>query len=95
MDRFSELPAHQPGAWGDITMKLTPTLVVEIGALVAVSGVLLLTTVQLSATEIAFLRALSAIILGLFFMQIGYAQSLRERTLGELDKRRLPPDGRE
>jgi hypothetical protein len=76
-------------------MKLTPTLVVEIGALAAVSGVLLLTTIQLSPNEIALLRALSAIVLGLFFMQVGYAQSLRERILAELDKRRLPPDGRE
>jgi len=76
-------------------MKLTPTLVVEIGALIAISGVLLLTTIQLSPTEIALLRALSAIIIGILFMQIGYAQSLRERIMRELDKDRLPPDERE
>jgi hypothetical protein len=76
-------------------MKLTPTIVVMIGALIAVSGVLLLTTIRLSATEVAFLHALSAIVLGFCFIQVGYAQRLRERIMCELAKLYLPPDKQE
>jgi uncharacterized protein YacL len=68
-------------------MRLTATVVVEIGALICLSGTLLLAELELSPHEIAFLRALVAIILGLFFMQIGYAQSLREKQRSEPEER--------
>ncbi len=70
-------------------MKLSPTVVVQIGALICVCGVLLLARLELSSHEIAFLRALVAIILGLFFIQIGYAQTLRETMMRDPEKR--PP----
>lgn len=76
-------------------MKLTPTIVVEIGALIAVAGALLLTTIQLSPTEVVFLRAFAAILIGFFLVQIGYVQSIREKITGKLDARHVPPDKRE
>ena len=68
-------------------MKLTPTVVVQIGALICLSGTLLLATLELSPNERAFLRALVAVVIGLFFMQIGYAQSLREKQRSEPEER--------
>lgn len=71
-------------------MKFTATIVVEIGALICVFGVLLMRTIELSPHEVAFLRALVGIIVGLFFIQIGYAQSLREKTAEKPERRPDP-----
>ena len=60
-------------------MKLLPTIVVEIGALICLSGVLLLEKLELSPADMAFIRAMFAVIIGLFVVQVGYAQSLAER----------------
>jgi hypothetical protein len=60
-------------------MKLTPTVVVQIGALIGAIGTLLLARMDLSPHEADFLRGVALVILGLFFTQIGYAQSLREK----------------
>jgi uncharacterized membrane protein YczE len=68
-------------------MKLTSTVVVEIGALICLSGTLLLARLDLSPHEMAFLRALIAVVIGLFFMQIGYAQSLRQKAGSEPEER--------
>jgi uncharacterized protein YacL len=73
-------------------MKLTPTVVVQIGALICTTGTLLLSRLPMSPHEIAFLRALIAVILGLFFMQIGYAQSLRNKMKAEMETRPPPRD---
>jgi hypothetical protein len=76
-------------------MKLTPTIVVEIGALIGVSGALMMVRIELSADQVAFLRALTAIIIGFFFIQVGYAQSLRERIEIKLMKQPPRPDNPE
>jgi hypothetical protein len=69
---------------------MTPTVIVQTGALICGSGVLLMQTIELSADEITFLRALVAIVIGLFFIQVGYAQSLRENAARD-PKKQLPP----
>lgn len=76
-------------------MKLTPTVVVQIGAFISISGTLLMTALELSPHEIVFFRALAASILGLFFIQIGYAQSLSEKIADDLKKDRAPNDSEE
>lgn len=68
-------------------MRLTATVVVEIGALISLTGTLLLARLELSPHEMAFLRALIAVLIGLFFMQIGYAQSLREKAEDKPEER--------
>lgn len=68
-------------------MKLTPTVVVQIGALIGTFGTLLLARMDLSPHEAEFLRALALVILGLFFTQIGYAQSLRGKSTDDSEKR--------
>jgi hypothetical protein len=68
-------------------MRLTATVVVEIGALICLTGTLLLARLELSPHEIAFLRALVVVVFGLFFMQIGYAQSLRQKPGSEPEER--------
>jgi hypothetical protein len=68
-------------------MRLTATVVVEIGALICLTGALMLAKLELSPHEMAFLRALIAVVIGLFFMQIGYAQSLRQQPGSEPDER--------
>jgi peptidoglycan biosynthesis protein MviN/MurJ (putative lipid II flippase) len=70
-------------------LKLTPAVVVEVGALICVSGVLLLVRLELSEHELLLVRTLAVILIGLLFIQIGYAQSLRERVVDDLKKR--PP----
>ena len=76
-------------------MKLTATVVVELGSVIALVGSLLLARLNVSPEETEFLRALVIVILGLFFIQIGYAQYLREKLLGDLEKRRPPGNARE
>jgi Na+/melibiose symporter-like transporter len=61
-------------------LKTMSPVVVQIGALICITGVLLLARLSLSPHERLFVHALVAVMLGLFFMQIGYAQSLRERV---------------
>lgn len=76
-------------------MRFTPTVVVEIGAILTVTGVLLLERLDLPTSELHFLQALIAVVLGLFFIQIGYAQSLQAGTRNGGEKRRPPDDAAE
>jgi hypothetical protein len=76
-------------------MKLTATTVVLIGALICLTGTFLLARLDLSPEQQNFLRALVAVILGLFFMQVGYAQCLRDKLVREMAKHRPPVDVRE
>jgi hypothetical protein len=73
-------------------MKLTPTVIVELGSLVCLAGTLCLAGLDLSPEEKDSLRALVAVILGLFFMQIGYARYVSDALRGDLEKRRPPGD---
>jgi hypothetical protein len=62
---------------------LTPTVVVELGAIVCTAGTLLLAKLDLSPEDRDLLRALAVVMVGFFFMAIGYAQSLHaEKTDG-------------
>ena len=76
-------------------MKLTPTVVVQIGAFVSISGTLLMTLHERSPHELVFFRAFAAITLGLFFIQIGYAQSLSEKAADDQKKDRALSDSEE
>jgi hypothetical protein len=76
-------------------MKLTAAAVFQVGALICVTGALLVARLALSPHEILLVRALVAIILGLFFIQIGYAQSQREEVIRDLEKRPAPSDNPE
>jgi len=68
-------------------MKLTPTIVVQFGALICAWGTLQLSRLELQPHEIALVRALIAIVLGLFYIQIGYAGCLSQKPTDNPKKR--------
>ena len=73
-------------------MKLTPTVVVQFGALICAWGTLLLSRLELSPHEIDLVHALIAIVLGFFYIQIGYAGSLSQKPADDPQKRTPPRD---
>jgi hypothetical protein len=75
-----------------MNMRITPTVVVEVGALICVTGALLLSRLELSPHEILLVRAVTAIVIGALFIQIGYAQSLCARLPDDPKKGRAPDD---
>jgi hypothetical protein len=75
-----------------MNIKITPTVVVQVGALICVTGVLLLSRLELSPHEILLVRALTALVIGTLFIQIGYAQSLCARLPDDPKKGPAPDD---
>jgi len=67
-------------------MKVTPAVLCPIGAAICVSAVTVLWSLDLLYADTVLVRVLGSIMLGCFLVQIGYAQSLREKRTGDPEK---------